>query len=240
MNQLVNDHDRNLTEDELLIPVPFLELIGDRGTELMEEAHDMFEEVLNPQSKLLWKWRTHLIGLLTQPLTSGDEDADGQEYARSLETQGEAETYLQVYAALLADRREMLTSERTLLAALDVKEKKSRKTKAAHKAAAAALEEEVIKVLADIEPQPENQVLHKELHDQRKEIFNNSEPGRAVRSILVDLNNVAARITVTTNPIKKNATDGVKKLREFIADQGEIQFRMLCGRLHAYMPCQAS
>lgn len=45
------------------------------------------------------------------------EDADGQEYQRSLDNQGEAETYLQAYTALLADRREALTNERTLLAA---------------------------------------------------------------------------------------------------------------------------
>ena len=54
---------------------------------------------------MLWKWRNHLVALLTQPLTSPEEeDADGQEYTRSLETQGEAEAYLQAYSALLADR----------------------------------------------------------------------------------------------------------------------------------------
>jgi E3 ubiquitin-protein ligase SHPRH len=56
--------------------------------------------------------------LLTQQLTPGEE-ADGQEYQRTLDDQGEAETYLMNYASLLADRREALLRERTLLAAHD-------------------------------------------------------------------------------------------------------------------------
>lgn len=74
------------------------------------------------QTELLWEWRSKIHELLTQSLTSGgDDDADGQEYQRTLDNQGEAEIYLQAYAALLADRREALTSERTLLAAHDAK-----------------------------------------------------------------------------------------------------------------------
>ncbi|KIK58782.1 hypothetical protein GYMLUDRAFT_170647, partial [Collybiopsis luxurians FD-317 M1] len=60
--------------------------------------------------------------LLTQSLNpGGEDDADGQEYRRTLNNQGEAETFLQAYAALLADRREALTSERTVLAAHDAR-----------------------------------------------------------------------------------------------------------------------
>lgn len=180
----------------------------------------MLENVLNPQTSLLWKWRTHLVALLTQPLTSGEDDADGQEYSRSLETQGEAETYLQAYAALLADRREALTSERTLLAALDVKEKKARRTKAANKATEALLEDEVLKVINDLEAQPENQVLHKELHDERKAILDAGDPSRAVRSVMVDLNNIAARIARKTDPEKITAANAVKKLRDLLSEQG--------------------
>ena len=190
----------------------------------MEEIDGIVADVLNPQTELLWKWRAHLISLLTQPLTSGEDsgEADGQEYARSLDTQGEAETYMQAYAAILADRREVMTSERTLLAALDVKEKKARKTKAASKAAAAALEEDVIMALGDIDPKPENEVLHKELHDQRKAIMASTDPGRAVRSVMVDLNNVAARITQKAHPEKTIAADGAKKLKDLLADQGTV------------------
>lgn len=83
----------------------------------MEEANALIDEVLNEQTHLLWEWRTRLISLLTQSLSAesngsnnadGNEsnNADGNEYSRTLETQGEAETFLQAYSALLADRRE--------------------------------------------------------------------------------------------------------------------------------------
>ena len=181
----------------------------------------MVHDVLNPQASLLWKWRVHLVSLLTQPLTSEDGDADGQEYARSLETQGEAEIYLQAYAALLADRKEVMTSERTLLAALDVKEKKARRTKAANKAAEALLEDEVLKVINDLEVQPENQVLHKELHDERKAILDAGDPSRAVRSVMVDLNNIAARIPRKNDPEKVTAVSEAQRLRELLSDQSK-------------------
>lgn len=187
----------------------------------MDEANEKIDEVLNPQATLLWKWRTRLIGLLTQPLTSSEDDADGQEYARSLDTQGEAETYLQAYAALLADRREVMTSERTLLAVLDVKEKKARKTKASRKAAAALYDEDALMVAGDIELEPENQILHKELHEARKAILEDSDPSRAIRSVMIDLNNLAARITRKNDPEKMRAADGAKKLRELTSEQGD-------------------
>ena len=59
----------------------------------MEELNTMIEEVLNKQSDLIWKWRTHITNLLTKPLNAEkDETVDGQEYQRTLDDQGEAET----------------------------------------------------------------------------------------------------------------------------------------------------
>ena len=81
----------------------------------------MVEDVLNVQSELLWQWRSRLHNLLTSKLISNDGEADGQEYQRSIDDQGEAETYLQAYSALLSDRRQALVNERTLLAAHDVR-----------------------------------------------------------------------------------------------------------------------
>src|ERR1700683_918799 len=89
--------------------------------------------ILNP---FILQWRTHMHALLTQSL-KGDSDADGDEYSRSLDAQGEADMYLQAYTALMADRRAALLAERTLLAEHDGKEKKLRKTKAAKAATAA-------------------------------------------------------------------------------------------------------
>lgn len=114
--------------------------------------------------------------LLSHKLNPGDGDADGQEYQRTLDNQGQAEVYLQLYAALLADRREVLLHERTLLAAHDVREKKLRQTVAAMKAAAAldalhAMEEPPMKVPDDVDLQPEHEVAHKELSEKRKGIL---------------------------------------------------------------------
>ncbi|KAF7799206.1 hypothetical protein EIP86_010437 [Pleurotus ostreatoroseus] len=226
MSQLLYDADKAITEKELYIDDPYCTPEGNKSRDLIEEANDMVHDVLNPQASLLWKWRVHLVSLLTQPLTSEDGDADGQEYARSLETQGEAEIYLQAYAALLADRKEAMTSERTLLAALDVKEKKARRTKAANKAAEALLEDEVLKVINDLEVQPENQVLHKELHDERKAILDAGDPSRAVRSVMVDLNNIAARIPRKNDPEKIIAVGGAQKLRELLSEENKLMEKL--------------
>ena len=194
----------------------------------MEEANELLDGLLRSQSALLWKWRRKLIELLTQPLASrGSDDADGQEYSRSLETQGEAEAYLQAYASLLADRREVLTAERTLLAAHDVREVKARKTKAARKAKALAnsyetleLEEGVVEKLDEAEIMPEHEVLLKDLHDERKTLLEEYGPERAVKSIMVDLNNVVLRCG--QNEVEKAiCQEAVAQLRHLIAAQGQ-------------------
>lgn len=43
----------------------------------MGELDTAVEDVLNEQSKFLWKWRSHVIHLY-QPLNLGNSDADGQ------------------------------------------------------------------------------------------------------------------------------------------------------------------
>lgn len=137
--------------------------------------------VLNEQSALLWEWRTHITALLTQKLSSSEDHADGEEYQRTLDDQGEAETYLQSYAALLSDRRQALLNERTLLAAHDVREKKLRHTKAAINAANTA-REALLQVSDEIELQPEHEVLHVALSQKRKDILQNLD-GRAIKSV---------------------------------------------------------
>ena len=185
----------------------------------------MVEDLLNEQGALLWQWRTQLITLLTKSLTSADdENADGQEYARSLDTQGEAEAYLQAYSALLADRREAITSERTLLAALDVKEKKARKTKAARKAKGEIMDgDDVIMTLGEDEQQPEHQELLVQLQDMRKAILEDFHSSRSIRSIMIDLNNVAARAK-DKDPEQIIATDATKQLREHLRAEGAYSY----------------
>lgn len=78
--------------------------------------------IMNDQADLLWKWRTHIVELLTSSLSANSEEGtDGNEYQRNLDNQGEAEAYLQAYSALLADRKEAVSSERTILATHDSK-----------------------------------------------------------------------------------------------------------------------
>jgi E3 ubiquitin-protein ligase SHPRH len=188
----------------------------------LEEADDIVDQVLNAQSRLLWQWRTHIHGLLTQSLTASndEEEADGKEYSRTLDTQGEAETYLQAYAMLLADRRQVLSAERTVLAVHDAKERKRRKTAAAAKATALEMSEVDLGLdTEDIEQQPEHAVLKKELMDARKTLLMELE-GRAVKSIMVNLTKVAAKVTKEDDPEKVLAKEGASSLRRLMGAQG--------------------
>ncbi|KAI0053500.1 hypothetical protein FA95DRAFT_1579571 [Auriscalpium vulgare] len=225
MSQLVRDAGRSgFTEQELLIKTPSCpDGGGIRSKHLVEEADTIIIVVINEQTKLLWKWRQHIHGLLTQPLSASDSEADGQEYTRTLETQGEAETYLQVYAMLLADRREALLAERTALAVYDARERKLRKTKAAMKATAVADDDQVdLKLLdEDIELQPEHEVLKKELAEARKAIVVKLK-GRAVKSVMVELTGVAAKISNIKDPEKVIAQAGAMSLRQIMTQQGAV------------------
>lgn len=192
----------------------------------MEEADEIISERLNAQSALLCKWREHIYELLTQALGASESEADGQEYARSLATQGEAEMYLQAYAALLADRREGLSAERTALAAHDAREKKVRRTKAAERAAAAAMEEDGYAIPEeDVELQPEHEVMFKELTEARKALLEKCE-GRAVKSVVVELTGIAAKIVKEDDPEKIIAKEGALRLRRLITAQGMPPFAM--------------
>ncbi|KAF8196665.1 SNF2 family N-terminal domain-containing protein [Mycena galopus ATCC 62051] len=184
-----------------------------------EEANEIIENVLNEQAALLWEWRGRLTELLTQPLTPGEE-ADGQEYQRTLDDQGEAETYLVNYASLLADRREALLKERTLLATHDAREKKLRHTKAAIKAAA-ALDTPPMERVDHIELQPEHQVLHLELSAKRKGLVADLE-GKAIKTIVVDMTNKAARIHKEDDPHKAMLKAAIADLRQLITEQGTV------------------
>lgn len=198
----------------------------------LEEADKLIDQVLNAQSRLLWKWRKRIYSLLTQDLTASNNkgEVDGQEYSRALDTQAEAEIYLRAYAMLLADRREVLSAERTALAVHDAQERKRRKTAAAAKAISLSLElaDEpdlgLATVTDDIEPQPEHDALTKELMDTRKVLLTNFG-GRAVKSILVDLMAVAAKIGKEDDPEKILAKGGMSSLRRLMTAQGPYSKR---------------
>lgn len=170
--------------------------------------------MLNEQSALLWQWRAKIVGLLTRKLNSTGEQADGEEYARTLDTQGEAEAYLQAYAALLADRRETIAAERTLLAAHEGREKKTRKTNAAARAKFRTRENLEVRDDLNVEVQPEHEVLYGQLLEERKELQLSE---RALKSVMVDLAAVATRIPNQNDPEKIIAKDGAARLRALTA-----------------------
>lgn len=211
---------RRLDKDDLVIEVPYLDQGGIRSAELMEEANEIIEDVINDQSRLLWDWRARITNLLTQKLNPDGDAADGREYQRNLDNQGEAEAYMQLYAALLADRREALINERTLLAAHEVREKKLRKTLAAAKAANPFEDE-----LAMVDVQPEQEVELSELSMKRKGILARLD-GRAIKSIVIDLTGVAARITRDTDPEKILVKNAIADLRRLISEQTTLQDKL--------------
>ncbi|KAL0068237.1 hypothetical protein AAF712_004622 [Marasmius tenuissimus] len=218
MQQLVKDAtSTGVNEEELIIPVPYLEQGGIRSAESVEELHEIIETVLNEQTALIWEWRGEIYNILTQKLNGGDEDVDGQEYERNLNNQGKAETYITAYSALLADRREALMNERTLLAQHNVRETKARHTKAAQNAAASA---EAVDLPAEAleEMRAEDIVLLKQLTDRRKELLMDLD-GRAVKTILVELTTAASRIQREDDPEKVLLKAAVTELRRLIQVQ---------------------
>jgi E3 ubiquitin-protein ligase SHPRH len=192
---------------------------------------------MNEQATLLLEWRLKLYNLLTQKLSPDQKEVvDGEEYARSLEVQGEAEIYLQAYSALAADRRQVLIAERTLLAAHDARERKLRRTKAAIKASLAleliskknsqageAGEADTKKLEFEngVELTPEQEVLKNELAAKRKVLLERFQ-GRAVKSVMVDLSNVQAKIVKDSDPEKIIAKNGAARVRQLISSQSKF------------------
>ena len=176
----------------------------------------MIADLLNAQTKLLCQWRGRLVELLTRSINSDSgEDADGKEYARSLETQGEAETFLHAYTVLLNDRREALLAEKSLLAAHDGRGKFKRGTAAAMRALHGAEDVDADTTNELYESRPEDQVLRQNLMDERMILL---EPfqGRALKSIMVDLTNFASN---HGKKLKVVATDAASLLRDLITSQ---------------------
>ncbi|KAJ3979483.1 SNF2 family N-terminal domain-containing protein [Lentinula detonsa] len=207
-------------KSDLFIPVPYLEQGGIRSADTIEELHEIIENVLNEQTELLWEWRSKIHSLLTLSLNPGEDDADGQEYQRTLDNQGEAETYLQAYAALLADRREALTSERTLLAAHAAKAVKQRKTRVAMKAIA----QDIMVIPDEVEIQPEHQVLYRELSEKHQSLLRDLN-GRAIRSILVDLTGAHGR-TGKNDPERILLAAAIADLRKLISSQRHAELAL--------------
>lgn len=176
----------------------------------------MVTDLLNAQTKLLWQWRSRLVELLTRSISSGSgENADGGEYARSLDTQGEAETFLHAYSVLLNDRREAIFAEKSLLAAHDGRGAFKRATAAARRALDKVTDDDA-EMIDDLpETRPEDQILRRDLMEERLILLNPFQ-GRALKSIMVDLTNFASD---HSNKLKAVATDAASLLRDLMSSQ---------------------
>ena len=76
--------------------------------------------------------------------------------------------------------------------------------------------------IGDLDPQPEHQVLQQELKDERTALLEEFNTGRALRSVMVDLNNVAARIADDKNPERVIAREAASRLRKLLTEQGLV------------------
>ncbi|KDQ23693.1 hypothetical protein PLEOSDRAFT_1048636 [Pleurotus ostreatus PC15] len=229
MAQLAKDAAlQGITEDALLVETPLLHqgaemrAIEDkrkarRNENRIEQANFIVSEVLNQQANLMWEWRTRLTELLTRkiaPQGSGEDEADGQEYQRSLDDQGAAESYMQAYSILIADHREALIKERTILAAHDAKEKRKRHTRAAMNAA-----ETVAPEIRDLDD--ENQALYVELSYQRKDLVEQLD-GRAIKSILSDLKARMTKIRSEKDPEKILLRDAIANIHVLLNERAPL------------------
>jgi len=100
--------DNGVQQEEL--EIDYTDQPGIKSQILFDEADDIIA-ILDEQRVLLWEWRGHIFELLTQKIRSEGEEADGNEYQKALDTQVEVEAYMKEYAALIADRKEVLNME---------------------------------------------------------------------------------------------------------------------------------
>jgi E3 ubiquitin-protein ligase SHPRH len=179
----------------------------------MEEANEIIEDLINIRSSLLWQWHTKTCFLLTEKL-SGRDEATGEEYNKSLDTQGEAETYLQAYVSPLADHKEALLNKRTVLAAHGGRDRYQRKTNAARQTAVGG--GTPAEALEGVELQPEYEILQDEIAQRRHEL-DTAHAGRALKLVLVDLSGALARIKKDEDPEKAIIQDAITALRRLLA-----------------------
>ncbi|KAG8915263.1 hypothetical protein FRC00_006131 [Tulasnella sp. 408] len=193
---------------------------GIKSDNLFFEAN-LIIDVLDEQRKLIFEWRGKICELLTQKIVSEGESADGNEYQRALDAQGEVEAYLVAYASLLADRREVINQERTALATHDDRERRLRHTKAAARAAAAF--DDGVDLANILDPDNgENEELARLLKQQRQDCKEDLPANRALRSVMIDLGKV-----VGNDAEQQIAKEEAKRLRRILQEQTGLIDRML-------------
>ncbi|KAF8308100.1 hypothetical protein DL93DRAFT_1962270 [Clavulina sp. PMI_390] len=123
---------------------------------------------MNEQAELLLKWKDIVVGFLSEEWNAQEDGTapEGDEYTRSLEVQANAEGYLNGMAALIADRRETMNAQRTLLAEIEHRDPNAKKRKTKTAAQADFIDETMEAVFAV--QNPDEAVLQAQLNLARK------------------------------------------------------------------------
>ncbi|KAL1409743.1 hypothetical protein Q8F55_003740 [Vanrija albida] len=182
-------------------------------------------KILNDNAVLVFNWRSKVIDLLNLPLEAEEdkvpavgqgqdvENPDQEYYAEALKAQGDVEAYLTAYAAAIADRKEMLVEERSVLATHDARMVKKRTTRAA-KEAQDGVEEIPLNDVEDLtlKLMTERQAFR----DRRRE----EDCERPLKALLITLTSIVhGQFRAEEIMIAKAASEGI---RTYINKQSEL------------------
>ncbi|KAH7107566.1 SNF2 family N-terminal domain-containing protein [Auriculariales sp. MPI-PUGE-AT-0066] len=191
--------------------------------DLMDQGNEVIDRLAR-QADLIYEWRSALVERLTMQL-GNDEPATGNEYEQGIKAQVTAEAYLQAYTSLLADRRESLTSERSVLAALDNQEPRLRKVaKGARKEWQPEEEREAIP-LDTVGEDVDHGILLAQLMTKRNVLRDDIVGTPALRFIAADLSRVANRARNKDGNDTSESTIAInesQRLKRVLHDQERI------------------
>ncbi|BEI82473.1 hypothetical protein CcaverHIS002_0303410 [Cutaneotrichosporon cavernicola] len=198
------------------------------SSNVIEQSNSLLK-ILNDNALLVHSWRQKLYELLTGPVEAPNEEVplpgEGQEvenpdeeyYAKALQAQGEIEAYLTAYAAAIADRKEMLVEDRTILATHESRITKKRVTKNSKDAAEDAQNID----LTQVDDQTLNLMLERQaFRDRRKQ----EDCERPLKTMLIDLNNIEHSALRQEESLI--AKDAATYLRAYIKAQTEMATKL--------------
>lgn len=164
------------------------------SSDVIEQSNSLLK-ILNDNALLVHSWRQKLYELLTGPVEAPNEEVplpgegqqvenpDDEYYAKALEAQGEIEAYLTAYAAAVADRKEMLLEDRTILATHESRITKKRITKNSKYAAEDAQNID----LSQVNDKTLNLMLERQAFRERRK---QELCERPLKAMLVELNSI--------------------------------------------------
>ncbi|QRW14958.1 RNA recognition motif protein [Ceratobasidium sp. AG-Ba] len=193
-----------------------LEFCGKGGimtNAILNEANEAIPYLNNLQT-LISQLRVNIIEYLTFPLNAEPEsenNADGQEYDRALESQARIETYLQTYEKLLGDRLKVLNGQQSVVEIQKVGPRRTQRSQ--------HIDTEEGAEPSGISPEKELQKVLE--HDRAKNIA----PARLkpLKLAVRDLANVEKR-TEIRGELGITNTEGAR-LKKLVSDEGKW-FRM--------------